>query len=376
MRIVQIAPQIDNMADGMAYSIPRLASALAEQGADSILMTLGNGTRVVKGVKVERYRVSQTPLLSRLRSSDSLSSAIRKADATVDVFHGHGLWQMPGIYPTYLANSQTKTILSPRGMLGAEALEFSKWRKRGFWWLIQRGALERCAALHATSLDEYEAIRSAGLTRPVAVIPNGIDLPDLDRPKDMASKTVVSLGRLHPKKGLDRLIRAWSKLNRASSDWRLRIIGPNEGSHRDELERLVNELHLTNVSIEGPVFAAEKWRTLREADIFVLPTLNENFALTVAEALASETPVISTKGAPWQRLDEKKCGWWVEHGVEHLAQALKLAMNIPPRELKAMGQRGREWMAHEYSWNSIAAATRDVYLWVQKRGPRPETIQG
>ena len=52
------------------------------------------------------------------------------------------------------------------------------------------------------------------------------------------------------------------------------------------------------------------------ADLFILPTLDDNFAMTVAEALAHGTPVISTKGAPWQDLETHGCGWWIDHGVQ------------------------------------------------------------
>ena len=76
----------------------------------------------------------------------------------------------------------------------------------------------------------------------------------------------------------------------------------------------------------------------------VLPTLNENFGLTVAEALAAGTPAISTKGASWSGLEREGCGWWIDHGVEPLAAALAHAMALPREALKAMGDKGREWM--------------------------------
>src|SRR5262249_61773259 len=97
-------------------------------------------------------------------------------------------------------------------------------------------------------------------------------------------------------------------------EWRLRIVGPDELGHASELAALAAELKTERVSIEDSLKGDAKTAAYRSADFFVLPTLNENFAITVAEALAAGTPVIATKGAPWHGLASKGCGWWVDHG--------------------------------------------------------------
>src|SRR5262249_30544183 len=150
---------------------------------------------------------------------------------------------------------------------------------------------------------------------PVAIIPNGMDLPELPaRPTagPPAERIVLSLGRIHPKKGLPRLIHAWSKLEAGYPGWRLKIVGPPEVGHDNELRALTSALGLTRVSVEGPIYGDAKTAAYQEADVFVLSTLNENFGLTVPEALAAGTPAISTKGAPWSGLEEEGCGWWID----------------------------------------------------------------
>src|SRR5262249_5679271 len=137
---------------------------------------------------------------------------------------------------------------------------------------------------------------------------------------------------IHPKKGIDRLIQAWALLERTHPGWRLRIVGPSEGGYAAGLSNLAASLGLRSVSIEGPIYAHEKLAAYREADLFVLPTLNENFGLSVAECLAAGTPVISTVGAPWRGLEAEGCGWWIAQGVEPLAQAMSRAMAIPRPE--------------------------------------------
>ena len=147
------------------------------------------------------------------------------------------------------------------------------------------------------------------------------------------------------------------------------------GGHDDELRALATALGLTRVSVEGPIYGDAKTAAYREADLFVLPTLNENFGLTVAEALAAGTPAISTKGAPWSGLESEGCGWWIDHGVEPLAAALAHAMALPRETLKAMGDKGREWMARDFSWDRVARDMLDVYLWLARGAGPPLAIR-
>ena len=95
-------------------------------------------------------------------------------------------------------------MVSPRGMLSPVALSFSRYKKKVFWKLLQELVIRGAACLHATSEQEYEEIRAFGLSNPVAIIPNGVDIPDLIADEELprkAHRVALSLGRLHPKKG-------------------------------------------------------------------------------------------------------------------------------------------------------------------------------
>jgi glycosyltransferase involved in cell wall biosynthesis len=288
---------------------------------------------------------------------------------------------MPNVYPAQLkrrSDHRAKIVHSPRGMLAAPAMKISAWKKRPFWWLQQRPALEAADCIHATAMSEFEEIRAAGLTNPVAIIPNGIDVPRLTTAaeKPEGDHVVLSLGRVHPKKGLARLIRAWARIEPAFPSWRLRIVGPPEAGHDRELGSLARTLGAQRITIEGPIYEAdEKLGAYRGACLFVLPTLNENFALTVAEALAAAVPVIATKGAPWAGLERERCGWWIDHGVEPLVVALRHAMTIGSAERQALGLRGRSWMERDFGWDKIAGDMLDVYDWIRSGGPPPAIVR-
>jgi glycosyltransferase involved in cell wall biosynthesis len=103
-----------------------------------------------------------------------------------------------------------------------------------------------------------------------------------------------------------------------------------KGRYRARLEAHAAQLGCQRVTFTGPVYGQDKVDLLMRADLFVLPTQNENFGLVVGEALAAGIPAIVTNGAPWKGLETEDCGWWIDHGVDPLLAALKTATS-PPR---------------------------------------------
>src|SRR5262249_18492865 len=158
-------------------------------------------------------------------------------------------------------------------------------------------------AFHATSEAELAETRALGLTQPVHVVPNGVAITDLClvHERQPQARTILSLSRIHPKKGLPLLLRAWAALADRRPQWRLGIAGPDELSHLAELKALAHDLGAPRVRFLEPLYGSEKQAALQNADVFVLPSHNENFGLVVAEALAAGTPVIATTGTPWRQ---------------------------------------------------------------------------
>ena len=118
-----------------------------------------------------------------------------------------------------------------------------------------------------------EDIRKYGLKMPIALVPNGVNIPDIKKiNRNSKIKTLISLGRIHPKKGLDILINSWSRIEPIFNDWQLKIVGPDEVGHKKFLEKLINKLKLRRVFIEDPVYGREKDILLSNCDLFVLPS--------------------------------------------------------------------------------------------------------
>lgn len=370
--ITHTVSSIEALASGPAHSVTGLARAQGALGATVKLCSLGN-PHVSSSTSYEDQRFPNTmsafPIMNRLGVSIPMRRALLKGSS--DIIHTHGLWMLPNVY----RSKKSTFVVSPRGMLSSVALSYSPHKKRLFRHLAQERALSDAGLFHATADSEYEDIRSFGLRQPVAIIPNGIDIPRIEELADFKSnREVLSLGRIHKKKGLVSLIRAWSGLCDEFPDWRLRIVGPDEGGHAIELKALIKDLALHSVTIEPPVFGEDKIKLMSSVDLFVLSTLSENFAMTVAESLAVGVPVISTKGAPWAGLETNKCGWWIDHGPEALAVTLRTVLTLPTNRRREMGARGRDWMTRDFSWNQIAQKTLEAYAWVLDRGVRPDFV--
>ena len=169
------------------------------------------------------------------------------------------------------------------------------------------------------------------------------------------------MSRIHSKKGVDILLEAWSELQGRFPEWELSIVGPDQHEYAKKMKLLTKKLNCERVVFRGELTGATKNKFLQESDLFVLPTYNENFGMVVAEALAFEVPVVCSKGAPWQGLEDHNAGWWIDIGVDPLVKALSSAMSLDSDVLQSMGKNGREWMESDFSWDSIALKTIDVY---------------
>ena len=378
MRVVHVVPSITNEASGPSYSVVRLCESLIANGQDVTLTALDflrepNPRDFLKTFSLGwgPRRLGRSPAMRKwlLEQADSGES---------DLFHNHSLWMMPNVYPGQAArNSGIPLVVSPRGTLSGWAMQSGSPVKRIFWPLLQRPALTAASCLHATAESEYKDIRRMGFSQPVAIIPNGVDIPEAKLKAAKDDQTLLFLGRIHPIKGLDVLLPAWRAVQDRFPKWRLKIVGPDNRGYLGEMRRLASDLRLERIEFMGALFGAHKWPAYQQADLFVLPTYSENFGMSVAEALAAGTPAIVTKGAPWSGLDAHQSGWWIDIGIDPLVACLEQALGYPPDKLKAMGQHGRDWMQADFSWANIGRRMTETYHWLlsgQKVTSKPDWI--
>jgi glycosyltransferase involved in cell wall biosynthesis len=377
---IHVTPSVARLSSGPSYSVVRLAQNLRQIGCAAEVAALDwpGGPIPPDGVRLFKLGIGPR----RLGASSAMRNWLRLA-VEVDpkvVIHNHGMWQLNSVYPGTIARESGATLVhSPRGTFAKWAMSNGSRLKRLFWPLLQRPACQAASCFHATAASEASEIRDLGFEQPIAVIPNGIDVPDEDQTSRHRSKTVLFLSRLHPKKGLDLLLHAWAQVQHRHPTWDLCIAGSDESyygitGYKAELQDLAQRLSLRRTSFVGDVHGSDKDQLFASASLFVLPTRNENFGVAVAEALSWAVPCIVTKEAPWRGLREKGAGWWIDCDADALACALDDAMSMEEDARWQMGIQGREWAAAEFAWPSVARRMSRTYEWLKGQGNQPEWI--
>ncbi|TMV10336.1 glycosyltransferase [Ruegeria sediminis] len=377
MKIAHVTSILSRRGAGVRNVVEDLARAQMVQGLEVKVFGLTDPDFIAgEGADWAALNVSASPVIgpNSIGFSPALTRALKAWGP--DIVHLHGLWTYPSkaVLDWHRATGNPY-LVSVHGMLSKVALSYSPAKKRISRLLFQDRCFDGARALHATTETELAEIRALGYRGPIAIFPNGVNaaaIPDL--PARTPGKTVLTLGRLHHKKGLDILIDIWAKLEPAFPDWSLRIIGPDENGYAARLKNRLKSHHLARCSVEAPVFGADKDIAIASSDLFVLPSRNENFALTVAESLIMEVPVVSSRNAPWQGLETEHCGLWVDLEPADFAAAMSYMMNLTDDERKQMGRNGRDWMLRDFSWSAISQRALAIYEWAGGHAPRTSDI--
>lgn len=377
MRVLHLSAPLSPASGGPYESIRHLTGGLAAADVDvAVAIPFDPVSRSYHGEWRAIMSSEGKILFPPLGWSPGFARRVLAQNA--DILHTHGLWQHPSwVALGWKRQWKRPHVVSVRGMLEPWAWEHRAWKKRPMWKMLERRNLESAALLHATSEQEAQSFRDRGLKVPIAIIPNGVELPDKWIRNGVSvppKRTALFLSRIHPKKGLPLLLEAWAKVR--PDGWDLKIVGPDEGGHRKDLEKQASALGLADVvSFRDAVRGKDaKDALFKEASLFVLPTHSENFGIAVAEAMAHGLPVITTHGAPWQILEVEQCGWWVPVSVDGLAGALDAATRLSLESMEEMGMKGRAVVAERFGWDGIARRFVDCYRWLLGKGPRPDVV--
>jgi poly(glycerol-phosphate) alpha-glucosyltransferase len=312
------------------------------------------------------------------------------AETAADMTHVHGLWTFASL-AGYRWHRRTKHpfMYTAHGMLEPWALRNSRWKKNIVRLLWENAAHRSAACFHATSKAEHISIRSYGLSNPICIIPNGIDLPNesANRAAPWAAeahgrKVLLYLGRLHPKKNLPALLDAWAAIqksevkNKKSREWVLAIAGWDQGRHEEELRSKARSLQIeTSVMFLGPMFGDDKAAAYQNALAFILPSLSEGLPMAVLEAWAYAKPVLMTQACNLPEGFAANAAVEVGTRQKEIATALIALMQMSESDQMNMGSRGRALVAKEFSWPRIGEQMHAVYQWVLGGGSPPATVR-
>jgi glycosyltransferase involved in cell wall biosynthesis len=299
----------------------------------------------VDGVSV-RYFPSPFP---RLYWSPEMRRALREAGG-YDVVHIHAVYLWPGVAAARAARrAGVPYVISPRGMLVPELIRRKNRTMKTLWLqFLERRGFANAAAIHFTSQLEWDDAKQVGIPLPSPfVVPNGVDLrPRPDVPRE--ERTLVFLGRVNWKKGLDRVISALPRLGA-----RLIVAGNDEENLTPRLRALAESVG-ANVAFVGPVYGEAKDEVLARATLFVLLSDSENFGNAVLEALAMETPAVLSSGVG---LAEEV----VQAGAGVLEIDAVPALLEDAAARVEMGRRGRALVESRFAWPTVAERMEELY---------------
>lgn len=372
MKIFHIVPDISYEANGVTPVIDGLTSYFAKGGNQVSVCALGAN---LSDSNVEFIKARRSSFFNINEYSPDFSVCLKKAFIDSDIVHGHSLWSAANLSTGIHANHRrAKLVTSPHGTLTEWALSRRRVIKEMLW-PVQRLALSRADLLHATAESEVDDIRRAGYKGPVALIPNGVEIPQINGCSSAAKKQqILFLSRIHPVKGLENLLRAWGEIGEINKEWELVIAGVGAPEYETSLKELSATLRLSRVKWVGPVYGPEKEMLFRESSLFILPSYSENFGMVVAEAMSYGLPCIVSKGAPWSILNDRRAGWWIDNNVDNLQSALTNALTLSGEELSFMGLRGRSYVEDNYSWDQVGRYFNESYNWLLGNGQRPNYI--
>lgn len=299
-----------------------------------------------------------------------------------DIFHMEALWRYPQLLMvTWKKHKKAPIVCTPHGMLDPYIIKNQGMVKRIISNMFFQKSLEAVDCYHALCQKELEDIRAYGLKQPVAIIPNGINLPDPDLKfeKTDQKKHLLYLGRLHKKKGIDLLLKALAAINREEKglldNWQIDLVGWDHEGCKAELEKIVSENRLEDkVVFHGGLFGRDKQRMYANADGYILPSHGEGLPMTVLEAWSWKVPVIMTPKCNIPEGFDAGAAVRIEDNKESVAQGLRSFFEISEDERKSMGERGYELVQNDFTWDASARKMIRLYEWLLGMSERPEFV--
>lgn len=323
--------------------------------------------------RVPRVVVIDPPAGQFSRLPRSGKAQFRQALQDAQVLHLHSPWEPSNLQAAALAReAKIPYVLSAHGMLDDWSMAQKRTKKRAYLTVAGNRLLAGAARVHCTAQAELDQARKWLPKDNGAVLPLVMDLspfeklpgPELARKQFPALQSsdpkLLLLSRVHPKKGVDLLIRAVGELQKRGRKVRLVVAGPADAEYLEQLKPLASQLGIEDrIEFPGMVRGEEKLSLYQAADVFVLPTSQENFGLVLLEAMACRLPVVTTRGVDiWKELAEAGAAITER---DPLAIASAIEDMLRTSNLGERGEKGRAWVFENMNPQCVAARYQALY---------------
>ena len=365
----------DSNAGGPAMSTYLTLKGLRDRGVNAELIQFPLSPRgKLRGEEVPVH-YTPAPIIPKICYSPKLRMDIRDL-GVYDIYHAQGIWQ----YPTYALVDEAKRagkpyLITPRGMLYPQDIAKANtfFKKLSLKWRLLDD-LNKAACVQVTCEDEMVHCRNLGVTAPIAIIPNPVEIKDYPFRKEDNIRRIGYLGRLSPRKNVEGLIHAFAELGDKTKDAELLIIGGGDEAYEAFLKKEVERQKLNNVIFAGFLNGEEKDMALASCSVLAMPSEFENLGNVILEGLVRHIPCIATTGSPWQELNDCECGWWVEYSQKAITKAVEKALKAHSAQLTQMGGNGRKLMETRYSVEAVAERFEFLYKWILGKSNKPDFV--
>jgi glycosyltransferase involved in cell wall biosynthesis len=287
-----------------------------------------------------------------------------------DLIELHGIWEPILLKIAWLCRRHNVPyVVCPHGMLDNWSLQQKPFKKRLALATFHGRMMSRASVVHALNKHEANVIRKRGFSERIEVIPNGVQI-DTEIPEESIESVfpqllnkayVLFLGRLHHKKGLDLLAKAWERVIAEKPEATLVLAGPDEDGSIEEFRARISSAGIDDTVRElGAVYGEAKWVLLKACRCFVLPSRQEGFSVAVLEALACGKPVVITRECHFDDVDQATAGIVCDLDDKQLASAI-LRLLVNQSSARNMGANGKELVYQKYQWADVARRSLDVY---------------
>lgn len=380
MKILHIIPSLTSLYGGPVQAVTQLCEELKNQGINVAIATtnIGKDKIEVTSNSIPLYSFSRqfsSFLPSDFAFSYGLKTWLKQHIREFDLLHIHCLFTYPSSIAGYYAHKYgIPYIVRPAGMLNHFCLTKGASKKKLYILFFEKRNIKNAAAIHFTSEQELQEAGKLRLNKQCILAAPGLNLGKFNNleplkglfreqyPQIEDKKIILFLSRLDPKKGLDLLILALKILSTKRKDFVFVLAGSGQKNYERWVRRTLVKAGLSEASIlTGFLEGKMKFSLLADADIFVLPSYDENFGIAVVEAMACGLPVIISNRVNIHNLIERyQAGIVTGLNSQDIAKAIDKLLQDTQLRFE-MGACGKRLVEENFDIEKVTRQIRGAY---------------
>lgn len=353
-RIIHLVDNLEMVNIGVWNAAISTSSILAKKGIVSEIW--------YPAVKHVSLQSSIAGIALESSSYSELDKQIKQQqlNSQTDIIITHGCWRYPTKWGARLKQNGFTFIYTPHGMLEPWPMRHKFLKKKLYFKLKEQQMAALADTIRAVSKPEKDRLSHLFKHNSIVHIPNGvICAPVFINRKSTLPLNFVFMARLHHKKGIIPLVKAWIQSFLANNQsYRLQIAGPDEGE-LPVLQSLIKDV--SNIEYLGVVSGAAKEELLSRASYYVLPSFSEGFPTSLLEAMEKGAIPVITKDCNFNEIFDEELGYKITTGPSDIKNVLEALAGQDEKLLKAKYEKCYRFIKANYTLEHIAELQFDLY---------------